>query len=352
VRNIHLNRIMGLVGFWVALSYGTSAMAYESIFPRTPVGRIEIKKLPERRALAATADGDTFSDRGAAFKKLFAYIREHDVSMTLPVAGSALTNEMTFFVGRDQDGRPLKPTAAVDVRQHPATTVASIGLRGSYTRAHFETGLKLLRAWMERHTEWRACGEPYAVYWSSPFVPFFLRRSEIHLPVTRVSDPETPFYAFAVETIDGQTTNLAPYRGQAALIVNVASKCGFTRQYAGLQALYERYRDRGFTILAFPSNDFMGQEPGSNAEIRQFCSLTYGVSFPLFAKIHVKGGEKHPLYAWLTDPAIHPGLGGEISWNFNKFLLGRDGTLVARFGTRTAPDDPSLATAIEQALSR
>jgi glutathione peroxidase len=163
--------------------------------------------------------------------------------------------------------------------------------------------------------------------------------------------PSAAFHAFEVETIDGTRTNLAPYRGQVALVVNVASKCGFTRQYAGLQRLYETYRERGFTVLGFPSNDFKGQEPGTNAEIRQFCEQRFGVSFPLFAKIPVKGPGKHPLYAWLTDETLHPGLGGEVAWNFNKFLVGRDGKLLARFGSRTEPDAPELAEAIKKALS-
>jgi len=118
-----------------------------------------------------------------------------------------------------------------------------------------------------------------------------------------------------------------------------------------LQKLYERYRARGFAVLGFPCNDFMGQEPGTHEEIREFCSVNFGVTFPLFAKIQVKGAEKHPLFAWLTDGTRHPGLGGEVAWNFSKFLVGRDGGLLARFGSRTAPDDPALVAAVEQALS-
>lgn len=160
----------------------------------------------------------------------------------------------------------------------------------------------------------------------------------------------SPVYAFDVETIDGVRTNLAPYRGQAVLIVNVASKCGFTKQYAGLQKLYETYRGRGLAVLGFPSNDFLGQEPGSNAEIKTFCTLEFGVTFPLYGKVRVKGKDKHPLYAWLTDRALHPQT-AEVSWNFNKYLLGRDGRLLEHFGSRTAPDAPELAAAIEKALA-
>jgi glutathione peroxidase len=195
-------------------------------------------------------------------------------------------------------------------------------------------------------------GVPAMTSASNASLPLSPQQPEVRLPATADADKTSPVYTFEVETIDGVRTNLAPCKGQVALIVNVASKCGFTRQYAGLQKLYDAYRGRGLVILGFPSNDFMGQEPGTNAEIQRFCSLTYGVTFPLYAKIRVKGKAKHPLYAWLTDDDLHPGLGGEVSWNFNKFLLGRDGSLVARFGSRTAPEDPALAAAIEQALSR
>jgi glutathione peroxidase len=133
-------------------------------------------------------------------------------------------------------------------------------------------------------------------------------------------------------------------------VVNVASRCGFTKQYAGLQKLYERYRARGFAVLGFPCNDFMGQEPGTHEEIREFCSVNFGVTFPLFAKIQVKGAEKHPLFAWLTDGTRHPGLGGEVAWNFTKFMVGRVEAAGA-FGSRTTPDDPALVAAVEQAMS-
>jgi len=326
-------------------------MAYESIYPRTPVGTCEFKTLPARSTLVASAPGDAFEDRGAAFRKLFAYINDNHISMSVPVAASASTNEMIFFVGRGKPDRTLASANGVTVRTLPEVTVASLGLRGGYSRKNYEDGLKRLTAWLAAQKAWRACGEPYAVYWNSPFVPSFLRKSEIHIPVQSTGDSRSAFYAFAVETIDGAATNLAPYRGQVVLAVNVASKCGFTKQYAGLQKLYEAYRPKGLVVLGFPSNDFLGQEPGSNAEIQQFCSLTFGVTFPLFAKIHVTGKEKHPLFVWLTDGAVHPGLGGEVSWNFNKFVIGRDGRLLARFGSRTTPDDAELIAAIEQALA-
>ena len=327
-------------------------MAYESIYPRTPVGVIEIKTLPARRTLVASAAGDAFENRGAAFRKLFSYIKENRVAMSVPVAASASVNEMVFFVGgNNANQETLASTRDVTVRTIPETTVASIGLRGGYSRKNYGEGLERLKAWLDLRPEWLVSGEPYAVYWNSPFVPSFLRKSEIHVPLKRGTAASSAFYTFEVETIDGTRTNLSPYKGQVVLVVNVASKCGFTKQYAGLQKLYDTYRGRGVVILGFPSNDFMGQEPGTNDEIQQFCSLTYGVTFPLYAKIRVKGESKHPLYAWLTDNALHPGLGGEVSWNFNKFLIGRDGRLAARFGSRTDPGAAELTGAIEKALN-
>ena len=162
--------------------------------------------------------------------------------------------------------------------------------------------------------------------------------------------PMPSIYDFALKDIDGRDRSLAEFKGQVLLVVNVASKCGFTKQYAGLEKLYQAHKDRGFVVLGFPANDFMGQEPGTEAEIKSFCTLTYGVTFPMFSKISVKGKAIHPLYAFLTDEKLHPGAGGPISWNFNKFLVGREGKILAHYGSRTAPDDPELAAAIEKAL--
>ena len=157
-------------------------------------------------------------------------------------------------------------------------------------------------------------------------------------------------HEFTLKDIDGQDVALSAYQGQVLLMVNVASKCGFTRQYAGLEKLYQKYKDQGFAILGFPANNFMRQEPGTEAEIKSFCSLTYGVTFPMFSKISVKGKTIHPLYAFLTSKAQHPEHGGGITWNFNKFLIGKDGRVIGRFGSRTEPEDPELAVAIEKAL--
>lgn len=154
-------------------------------------------------------------------------------------------------------------------------------------------------------------------------------------------------YDFSADTITGEPQSLAQYKGQVLLIINTASKCGFTKQYAGLQELYSTYEDRGLVVLGFPANNFGGQEPGTNEEIAQFCSTKFDVTFPMFGKISVKGDDIDPLYAWLT---AHPN-GKKVSWNFNKFLIGRNGDLIAHFGSRTAPDDPKLIEAIEKALA-
>jgi glutathione peroxidase-family protein len=157
-------------------------------------------------------------------------------------------------------------------------------------------------------------------------------------------------YDVAVKQIDGTATTLGGYKGQVMLIVNVASRCGFTGQYAGLQKLYETYKERGLTVLGFPANDFLGQEPGSNAEIAQFCSSKYHVTFPLFEKIVVTGSDMHPLYKYLTEKETNPEFAGKLTWNFNKFLIGRDGRILARFGSRTEPEHKVVIAALEKAL--
>jgi len=160
------------------------------------------------------------------------------------------------------------------------------------------------------------------------------------------------FYDIEVVTIGGETNKLEQYRGKVLLIVNTASKCGFTGQYDGLQELYEANKEKGFVILGFPSNDFMRQEPGSNEEIQSFCKLNYGVTFPMFSKIEVKGKDQHPLYTWLTSKETNPATAGKISWNFNKFLITRDGKVAGRFGSRTKPDDAELTQAVKDALAQ
>jgi glutathione peroxidase len=152
-------------------------------------------------------------------------------------------------------------------------------------------------------------------------------------------------HEFTLNSIDGKPAPLAAYQGKVVLIVNVASRCGFTPQYAGLEALYEKYKDRGFTILGFPANNFGGQEPGTNEEIKTFCSSKYNVTFPMYAKISVKGDDKAPLYQFLTAAT-----GGEIQWNFTKFLVDKTGKVVARFEPKVTPESPEVAEAIEKAL--
>jgi glutathione peroxidase len=148
--------------------------------------------------------------------------------------------------------------------------------------------------------------------------------------------------------IDGSPVDLASFDGKVVLVVNVASRCGATPQYAGLQKLYDTYKDRGLVVLGFPANDFLGQEPGTDAQIADFCSSKYHVTFPMFSKITVKGANMPPLYKTLTESADPP---GAIGWNFEKFLIGRDGAIVGRFKTRVAPDDPAVITAVEAALA-
>ena len=149
--------------------------------------------------------------------------------------------------------------------------------------------------------------------------------------------------------LDGSEESLAGYKGKVVMLVNVASKCGLTPQYKGLQAIYDQYRDKGFEILGFPANDFMGQEPGTNEEIAEFCELNYGVSFPLFSKISVKGDEMHPLYQEIT--AMPDPIGGDILWNFQKYLVNKQGEVVQKIGPRTTPEDPEVTAAIEALLA-
>lgn len=154
---------------------------------------------------------------------------------------------------------------------------------------------------------------------------------------------------FTMNSIDGEPVDLAQYSGKVVLIVNVASKCGFTPQYEGLQDIYEKYKNRGFVILGFPANNFLRQEPGTNEEIKTFCSTNYGVTFPMFEKISVKGKDQHPLYTYLTDEKAHD-FGGKIKWNFTKFLIGTDGQIKARFEPKVKPTDDDLISAIEKEL--
>ncbi len=157
-------------------------------------------------------------------------------------------------------------------------------------------------------------------------------------------------YDFTMKDTGGKDVKLEQFRGKVVMLVNVASKCGYTPQYDGLQKIYEQYKDQGFVILGFPANNFGAQEPGTNEEIVEFCRINYGVKFPVFSKISVKGDDKHPLYKYLTEPATNPDFSGEIKWNFNKFLIGRDGKIIARFESADKPEDAKVTGAIEGAL--
>lgn len=156
-------------------------------------------------------------------------------------------------------------------------------------------------------------------------------------------------YDIPLKDIDGKDVSLKPYQGKVMLVVNVASKCGYTPQYAGLEALYKKYEGQGLVICGFPCNQFMHQEPGTAAEIKQFCTLKYGVTFPMFDKIEVNGANRHPLYVTLAGKGSpYP---GDIKWNFTKFLVGRDGKILARFESKVKPDSAELTKAVEAALA-
>lgn len=163
------------------------------------------------------------------------------------------------------------------------------------------------------------------------------------------SAADTSVLDIPLKDIDGKDTSLKAYQGKVLLVVNVASRCGLTKQYKELQALHEKYKDQGFSVVGFPCNDFGAQEPGTNEEIKTFCSTNYQVSFPLFDKLHVKGEQQHPLYTALTgkDGAFP----GDVKWNFGKFLIGKDGKPLQRFEPRTTPDDAAVVAAIEKAIA-
>jgi len=157
-------------------------------------------------------------------------------------------------------------------------------------------------------------------------------------------------YGLELPRLNGKLESLSAYSGKVVLAVNVASRCGFTPQYGGLQALQDSYADRGLVVLGFPCNQFFHQEPGTAEQIQEFCSLNYGVTFPLFAKLDVKGEGQHPLYAILTESADDSGKAGNVRWNFEKFLVGRDGRVVRRFRSKVVPEDPTVVDAIEALL--
>ena len=175
----------------------------------------------------------------------------------------------------------------------------------------------------------------------------------IHIPTMEdaVLASNNSVLDFKMRDIDGKEVKLKKYKGDVLLIVNVASKCGYTPQYEGLQSTYSKYKDRGFYVLGFPTNNFGGQEPGTATEIKEFCTSKYHVTFPLFAKISVAGEDQDPLYKFLTSKETNPDFAGDISWNFNKFLIDRHGKVVARFTSKDKPEGEAVAAAIEKALA-
>ena len=157
-------------------------------------------------------------------------------------------------------------------------------------------------------------------------------------------------YDYTLNTIDGQPAPLSAYKGKVLMMVNVASRCGFTPQYRALETIYEKYRDRGFVIVGIPANNFGAQEPGMNQQIKTFCQSKYNVTFPMMSKVSVKGEDKTPLYQYLTDKTTNPKTGGDIQWNFTKFLVGPGGQIIARFEPAVTPDSPEVTGALEKAL--
>jgi glutathione peroxidase len=170
-----------------------------------------------------------------------------------------------------------------------------------------------------------------------------------HMPTVSAASPSV--LDFKMRDIDGKDVKLKKYKGNVLLVVNTASKCGYTPQYEGLEATYEKYRDKGFYVLGFPANNFGGQEPGTEKEIKEFCTSKYKVTFPMFAKISVKGEDQDPLYAFLTSKETNPEFAGDITWNFNKFLIDRKGKIVARFSSKEKPDSEAVTQAIEKYLA-
>lgn len=162
---------------------------------------------------------------------------------------------------------------------------------------------------------------------------------------------KTSFYDFTVQDIDGKEISLSDYKGKLILVVNVASKCGYTPQYEGLQKIYDKYKDNGFVVLGFPANNFNGQEPGTDQEIKQFCTLEYGVEFPMFSKVSVKGDDQSDLFSFLTS-LPNEDFEGEIKWNFEKFLIDQNGSLSRRFRSNIEPESEELISAIEEYLNK
>jgi glutathione peroxidase len=175
---------------------------------------------------------------------------------------------------------------------------------------------------------------------------------QLLLPATILAATASSVYDYTLKSIDGQPTPLSSFRGKVVLLVNVASRCGYTPQYTGLESLYEKHKDEGFVIVGVPANNFMSQEPGTNEEIKTFCKSKYDVKFPMMAKVSVKGSDQAPLYQYLTSKEQNPKTGGDIKWNFTKFLIDRNGQVIARFEPAVTPADPALTSAVQAALKK
>ena len=182
------------------------------------------------------------------------------------------------------------------------------------------------------------------------FASSAMAKGDVVTPPTDKPAEKTPL-SYTVKDIDGKDVNLSDYKGKVVLIVNVASKCGNTPQYKPLEEMYEKYKGQGLVIIGFPANNFGSQEPGTNEQIKEFCTATYQVAFPMMGKISVKGEDIAPLYKFLTDPATNGQFAGDVSWNFQKFLVDRNGAVIAKFDPRTKPDAPQLVAAVEKALA-
>ncbi len=172
-------------------------------------------------------------------------------------------------------------------------------------------------------------------------------RSALTLLIPSVLMAASSVHDFALTSIDGKPAPLSSYKGKVLLLVNVASKCGYTPQYTGLQSLYDKYKDRGLVVVGVPANNFGGQEPGTNEEIKTFCTRNYNVTFPMMSKVSVKGEDKTPLYGYLTENT-----GGDVKWNFTKFLVDKNGKIVSRFESKVTPESPELTSAVEKALAQ
>jgi glutathione peroxidase len=184
----------------------------------------------------------------------------------------------------------------------------------------------------------------------SCLILYQMKQSEISSAQTKGTMKSV--YEITVKDIDGKPVKLDRYKGNVLMVVNVASECGFTPQYEGLQKIYQKYQPQGLVVLGFPANNFGGQEPGSEAEIKTFCTQRFKVTFPMFSKVSAKGSDIHPLYRFLTDKASNPKFAGEITWNFNKFIIDRNGNTIARFESSDEPESAEVTQAIEEALKK